>query len=52
MILDADIRGFFDQVSHEWTMEFVRHRINPTDGSVLTTATARLRVRWFATPFL
>ena len=26
-VLDADIRGFFDQMSHEWTMEFVRHRI-------------------------
>ena len=26
-ILDADIRGFFDQMSHEWTMKFVRHRI-------------------------
>jgi group II intron reverse transcriptase/maturase len=26
-ILDADIRGFFDQMSHEWTMKFVQHRI-------------------------
>ena len=26
-ILDADIRGFFDQMSHEWTMEFVQHRV-------------------------
>jgi group II intron reverse transcriptase/maturase len=26
-ILDADIRGFFDQMSHEWTMRFVQHRI-------------------------
>ena len=26
-ILDADIRGFFDQMSHEWTMQFVQHRI-------------------------
>ena len=26
-VLDADIRGFFDQMSHEWTMEFVRHRV-------------------------
>jgi group II intron reverse transcriptase/maturase len=26
-ILDADIRGFFDNLSHEWLMKFVRHRI-------------------------
>src|SRR3974390_1133069 len=26
-ILDADIRGFFDNMSHEWTMKFVEHRI-------------------------
>ena len=26
-IVDADIRGFFDQMSHEWTMQFVQHRI-------------------------
>ncbi len=26
-ILDADIRGFFDQMSHEWTEKFVPHRI-------------------------
>jgi group II intron reverse transcriptase/maturase len=26
-ILDADIRGFFDQMSHEWTIRFVQHRI-------------------------
>jgi len=26
-ILDADIRGFFDQMSHEWTVRFVQHRI-------------------------
>ena len=26
-ILDADIRDFFDQMSHEWTMKFVQHRI-------------------------
>ncbi|MBL8242231.1 MAG: group II intron reverse transcriptase/maturase [Bryobacterales bacterium] len=29
-ILDADIRGFFDQMSHEWTMKFVQHRIADT----------------------
>lgn len=26
-VLDADIRGFFDQMSHEWTMRFVEHRV-------------------------
>jgi len=26
-ILDADIAGFFDTVSHEWLIEFVEHRI-------------------------
>ena len=26
-ILDADIKGFFDNISHEWLMRFVEHRI-------------------------
>ena len=26
-VLDADIRGFFDTISHEWLMKFVAHRI-------------------------
>jgi group II intron reverse transcriptase/maturase len=26
-VLDADIRGFFDNMSHEWTVKFVEHRI-------------------------
>jgi group II intron reverse transcriptase/maturase len=26
-VLDADIRGFFDAISHEWLVEFVQHRI-------------------------
>ncbi|MFN7922034.1 MAG: group II intron reverse transcriptase/maturase [Bryobacteraceae bacterium] len=26
-ILDADIKGFFDNVSHEWLMKFLGHRI-------------------------
>jgi group II intron reverse transcriptase/maturase len=26
-ILDADIRGFFDAISHEWMQKFVQHRI-------------------------
>jgi group II intron reverse transcriptase/maturase len=26
-ILDADIRGFFDNISHEWLLKFLEHRI-------------------------
>ena len=26
-VLDADIRGFSDNMSHEWTMKFVEHRV-------------------------
>ena len=26
-VLDADIRGFFDNISHEWLAKFVEHRI-------------------------
>jgi group II intron reverse transcriptase/maturase len=26
-IVEADIRGFFDQVNHEWMIKFLRHRI-------------------------
>ena len=26
-VLDADVRGFFDSVSHKWMKEFVEHRI-------------------------
>src|SRR5260370_11707177 len=26
-VLDADIRGFFDNLSHEWMMKFVEHRV-------------------------
>ena len=26
-ILDADIRGFFDNISHEWLMKFLEHRV-------------------------
>ena len=32
-VLDADIRGFFDNMDHEWTMKFVEHRI--ADNRVL-----------------
>ena len=26
-VLDADIRGFFDALSHEWLVKFIEHRI-------------------------
>ena len=26
-VLDADIRGFFDALSHEWVVKFIEHRI-------------------------
>ena len=26
-VLDADMRGFFDNLSHEWTMKFIEHRV-------------------------
>jgi len=31
-IVDADIKGFFDHVDHEWLMKFVKHRI--TDPNI------------------
>ena len=38
-ILDADIRGFFDNMDHGWTMKFVGHRV--ADNRVL-----RLIQKW------
>ena len=26
-VLDADIRGFFDTISHEWLVKFIQHRV-------------------------
>ena len=26
-ILDADIKGFFDHVNHEWMIKFLEHRV-------------------------
>lgn len=34
-ILDADIRAFFDSISHEWMMRFLEHRIG--DRRILRT---------------
>src|SRR6201986_2486163 len=38
-VLDADIRGVFSTMSHEWTMKFIEHRV--ADGRVL-----RLIQKW------
>jgi len=38
-IVDADIRGFFDNLSHEWMLKFVQHRV--ADRRIL-----RLIQRW------
>ena len=35
-VLDADIRGFFDAISHEWMQKFLQHRI--ADPCVLRQA--------------
>ncbi len=40
-VLDADIRGFFDAIDHEWLMKFIEHRI--ADKRVL-----RLIQKWLA----
>jgi RNA-directed DNA polymerase len=26
-VLDLDIRSFFDEISHDWLVEFIQHRI-------------------------
>src|ERR1700687_2486511 len=38
-VLDADILGFFDNLSHEWAIKFIEHRV--ADGRIL-----RLIQRW------
>jgi group II intron reverse transcriptase/maturase len=38
-VLDADIRGFFDNIDHEWMMKFVQHRV--ADPRIL-----RLMEKW------
>ena len=40
-IVDADIKGFFDNVDHEWMMKFLKHRIN--DPSLLRIITRFLK---------
>ena len=52
-VLDADIRGFFDAINHDWLMKFVEHRI--ADRRVLRLIRNWLRAgvvedgRWSAT---
>jgi retron-type reverse transcriptase len=38
-VLDANIRGFFDAMSHSWTLRFLKHRI--ADKRIL-----RLVAKW------
>tara|TARA_R110002050_G_scaffold131738_5_gene253640 strand:+ start:4085 stop:4210 length:126 start_codon:yes stop_codon:yes gene_type:complete len=26
-VLDADLKGFFDAIDHEWLLRFVAHRV-------------------------
>jgi group II intron reverse transcriptase/maturase len=40
-VLDADIRGYFDAIDHEWLIKFVQHRI--ADRSIV-----RLIQKWLA----
>lgn len=40
-VLDADIQGFFDQLDHEWLMQFISHRVS--DRRVLELVSRTLR---------
>lgn len=40
-VVDADIRGFFDHVDHEWMMKFLQHRI--ADPNILRLIARFLR---------
>ena len=62
-VLDADIRGFFDNMSHEWTVKFIEHRVADRrilrliqkwlkagvseDGQWSETSRVRRRGQWF-----
>jgi RNA-directed DNA polymerase len=35
-VLDADIRGFFDAISHEWLVKFIEHRLGDRRMVTLT----------------
>jgi RNA-directed DNA polymerase len=40
-VVEADIKGFFDQVNHEWLIKFLRHRIG--DERVIRLITRMLK---------
>lgn len=40
-VVDVDIKGFFDNVDHEWMMKFLKHRIN--DPNLLRIITRFLK---------
>ncbi|AJD49695.1 RNA-directed DNA polymerase [Isoalcanivorax pacificus W11-5] len=40
-VLDADIQGFFDELDHEWLMQFISHRVS--DKRVLNILVRTLR---------
>jgi group II intron reverse transcriptase/maturase len=44
-VIDADIKGFFDNVSHEWLMKFLRVRIK--DSSLLLLIERFLKAGYF-----
>ncbi len=45
-VLDIDIRGFFDNMSHEWTIKFVEHRVgDPRMRAKLQALKEELRLR-------
>jgi retron-type reverse transcriptase len=41
-ILDADIRSFFTEVSQEWVVRFLEHRIGPRSGPMQRQAVSAL----------
>jgi group II intron reverse transcriptase/maturase len=43
-IVDADIRGFFDNVDHQWMMKFIEHRIKDTNFNHLIARMLRAGV--------
>jgi len=48
-VLDADIKGFFDHVDHEWMMKFLRERIK--DTTLLKLILRFLKAGVMGTPF-
>jgi hypothetical protein len=45
-ILDADIRSFFDSISQEWLIRFLKHRIGD-QPMVCCHGHGRRRILWF-----